>query len=163
MESVYLLLGSNSGDREDYLTKALMLIDVISADVPVISSVYESEPWGFDSETWFLNLAVEIKSDLSPGILLERLQNIESGLGRIRDPLAKGYESRGIDIDIIFFGDRIIDSETLQIPHPKAHLRKFVLKPLCDLCPQFVHPRLGVTLENLLRECPDNSKVKLYI
>lgn len=162
MNEVLLLLGSNKGDRLNFLNLALDRIDQISLKTPVVSHIYESEPWGLDSKTWFLNMAVSIQTDLSPETLLDKLLELESDLGRKRDPQAKGYESREIDIDIILFGDMVIDGDRLRIPHPRAHLRKFVLVPLMDIAPDYCFPLLGKSVRSLFKDCPDMSDVLLW-
>ncbi|NCB98368.1 MAG: 2-amino-4-hydroxy-6-hydroxymethyldihydropteridine diphosphokinase [Bacteroidia bacterium] len=163
MNEVLLLLGSNKGDRLNFLNLALDRIDQISLKTPVVSHIYESEPWGFDSKTWFLNMAVSIQTDLSPETLLDKLLEIESDLGRKRDPQAKGYESREIDIDIIIFGEIVLEGERLVIPHPRAHLRKFVLVPLNDIASDYTFPVSGKSICELLKDCPDKSDVKLWL
>jgi len=162
MNEVLLLLGSNKGDRLNFLNLALDRIDQISLKTPVVSHIYESEPWGFDSKTWFLNMAVSIQTDLSPVDLLDKLMEIESDLGRKRDPEALGYESREIDIDIILFGEMILEGERLIIPHPKAHMRRFVLVPLNDIAPDSGFPGFGKSIGELLNVCPDKSEVLLW-
>lgn len=162
MNEALLLLGSNKGDRLNFLNLALDRIDQISLKTPVVSHIYESEPWGFDSKTWFLNMAVSVLTDLPPLELLDKLMEIESNLGRKRDTGALGYESREIDIDIILFGDMVIDVDRLRIPHPRAHLRKFVLVPLMDIAPDYCFPLLGKSVRSLLKDCPDMSDVLLW-
>jgi 2-amino-4-hydroxy-6-hydroxymethyldihydropteridine diphosphokinase len=162
MNEVLLLLGSNKGDRLNFLNLALDPIDQISLNTPVVSHIYESEPWGFDSKTWFLNMAVSMQTDLSPVDLLDKLMEIESDLGRTRDPEALGYESREIDIDIILFGEMILEGERLIIPHPRAHLRRFVLLPLSDIVPDCTFPGSDKSIGELLKDCPDKSEVTLW-
>ncbi len=162
MNEVLLLLGSNKGDRLNFLNLALDRIDQISLKTPVVSHIYESEPWGFDSKTWFLNMAVSMQTDLSPIDLLDKLMEIESDLGRKRDPEASGYESREIDIDIILFGEKVIESERLTIPHPRAHLRRFVFLPLNDIASDYTFPGSGKSIRELLNVCPDKSEVLLW-
>ncbi|MCK9627878.1 MAG: 2-amino-4-hydroxy-6-hydroxymethyldihydropteridine diphosphokinase [Bacteroidales bacterium] len=162
MSEVLLLLGSNKGDRLNYLNLALDRIDRISLQTPVVSHIFESEPWGFDSNTWFLNMAVSVKTDLPPLEFLDKLMEIESDLGRKRDPESVGYDSREIDIDIILFGDSIVDEERLKIPHPRAHLRKFVLEPLADIVPDYYFPGFGKSVKELLKSCSDKSDVRLW-
>lgn len=162
MNEVLLLLGSNKGDRLNFLNLALDRIDQISLKTPVVSHIYESEPWGFNSKTWFLNMAVSIQTDLSPLDLLDRLLEIESDLGRTRDPQATGYESREIDIDIILFGEIVLEWERLVIPHPRAHLRKFVLLPMSDIASDYTFPGSGKNICELLKDCSDKSDVQLW-
>jgi 2-amino-4-hydroxy-6-hydroxymethyldihydropteridine diphosphokinase len=164
MNEVYLLLGSNKGERMDYLERATGMISFLaSAETKVVDSpVYESEPWGFEADRWFLNKAVKIRSSLSPEVLLKRVLDIERVLGRRRSAGVEGYESREIDIDIIFISDKVLNSEKLSVPHPRVEERRFVLEPLCAIAPDFVHPVSGKPLKELLLECPDNSLVRTY-
>jgi len=162
MNQVLLLLGSNKGDRLNFLNLALDRIDQISLKTPVVSHIYESEPWGFDSKSWFLNMAVSMQTELSPLDLLDKLMEIESDLGRKRDPEASGYESREIDIDIILFGEIILEGERLTIPHPRAYQRKFVLVPLNDIASDYTFPGSGKSIGEFLKDCPDKSDVQLW-
>ena len=124
MEEIILLLGSNKGNRLTYLSEAVQKISLLSKSPVVTSSIYESEPWGFETEIWFLNMAVLLSSDIIPEELLKEVLNIERELGRVRNPDSNGYESREIDIDIIFYGSRVIDTAELSAPHRRMHLRK---------------------------------------
>ena len=121
MEEIILLLGSNKGDRLSYLSQAVQKISSISKSPIVTSSIYESEPWGFETEIWFLNIAVLLSSDKRPEELIKEVLDIERELGRVRNPDSNGYESREIDIDIIFYGSRVIDTGELSAPHPRMH------------------------------------------
>ena len=125
--------------------------------------MYESEPWGFDSQTWFLNIALRGDTSLDPKALLKELLLIEKELGRIRIPGSTGYESREIDIDIVFYSDFIIDTPDLVVPHPRMAQRLFVLVPLCEIAPAFIHPVLGKSIRLLLSECDDTSRVNRLI
>ena len=159
MEDVILLLGSNKGDRLDFLKRAVQKLRVVSKAPVKISSIYESEPWGFETETWFLNMAIRIYTDTSPEELLKFILDTERDLGRVRQTEISGYESREIDIDIIFFGTRVINTEELTVPHPKMHLRRFVLSPVCEISPDLYHPVLSEKVSILLDKCNDNSVV----
>ncbi|MBP9585111.1 MAG: 2-amino-4-hydroxy-6-hydroxymethyldihydropteridine diphosphokinase [Bacteroidales bacterium] len=159
MEEIILLLGSNKGDRLSYLSQAVQKISSISKSPIVTSSIYESEPWGFETEIWFLNIAVLLSSDKRPEELIKEVLDIERELGRVRNPDSNGYESREIDIDIIFYGSRVIDTAELSAPHPRMHLRKFVLTPVCEICPDFIHPLLEERVADILELCEDNSVV----
>lgn len=154
MEKVYLCLGGNVGDTRQYLNQAISLISSRIGTVTVQSSVYRSEPWGFNAEQMFLNQAVMVEPELEPHIVLERCLQIESELGRTRS--GNGYEPRTIDIDIIFFGNQIIDTPDLKVPHPLMHRRNFVLQPLCEIAPNLVHPVFGLTVKQLADECGDS-------
>lgn len=156
---VYLGLGTNLGDREAYLKKAVAMIGENIGGVVSCSSVYETEPWGFRSENQFLNAVVKVRTELNPPGLLGRILMIEAQLGRLREGEATGYKSRTIDIDILLYGYETVKKKTLQIPHPRIPDRKFVLVPLCEISPEAVHPVLKKTMAELLEECKDESIV----
>jgi len=160
MHKVYLLLGSNRGNKTALLEKAVERLDSISLKSVISSSFYESEPWGFSADEWFLNIAVLIETNLSPEDLISQILNIEKELGRVRGLLKEGYESREIDIDILLYDNLVIDSEFLSIPHPRMHLRKFVLQPLMEIAPNIEHPVFSKTIKELCKICPDISIVK---
>lgn len=125
-----------------------------------ISSSYESEPWGFEADEWFLNRLVIVETELEPEAMLRQLLEIEKELGRVRHPEAKGYTSRTADLDILYFGDRVMVTDSLVVPHPKLHKRRFALLPLCEVEPQFEHPAFHLTQTELLERCPDTSEVR---
>lgn len=157
---VYLGLGSNIGNRFKYLQDALNLINENDGIIILkVSNIYETEPWGFKSQGSFLNMAVESEVKLTPDSLLNVLKNIELKLGRT---VNKKWHQREIDIDILFFGDLILDTDVIKIPHPEIPNRNFVLKPLNDLIPDFIHPVLKKTVNELLKKTNDESNVKLY-
>lgn len=159
-ETVFVLVGSNVGDREMLVNQAVMKMADICGKVVAKSPVYESEPWGFEAEQWFLNQVVEIETKLPPDDLMLRLLDIERDLGRDRTTPHEGYASRPMDLDILYFGSQIIETEYVTAPHPRLHQRRFALMPLCDLCPEMVHPRLKMTNAELLQMCQDNGVVK---
>lgn len=156
MEKVYLCLGGNIGDTRNYLQNAVAMIGRRIGRVVSQSAVYQSEPWGFNAEQMFLNQVVVAETELEPHAVLELCLQIEAELGRTRS--GNGYEPRTIDIDIIFFGDYIIDTPDLKVPHPLMHQRNFVLRPLCDVAADFVHPVFGLTVKQLAAACSDNGK-----
>lgn len=158
MKTVYLGIGTNLGEREENLRQAITLIGEHIGDITRVSSVYETEPWGFKSETTFLNLVVIAETELTPSGLLGRILMIEAMMGRLRE--GTGYKSRVIDIDILFFGSRIFENKALTIPHPKIQDRKFVLIPLAEIAGDLVHPVFKKNIRELLRECKDKSEVK---
>jgi 2-amino-4-hydroxy-6-hydroxymethyldihydropteridine diphosphokinase len=160
MRNIFLAIGTNLGDREINLKEALTKIEDFIGQVPKTSSVYETEPWGFKTKDNFLNMVVEVETSLSPLILLENVQIIESLMGRVRG--RKRYASRTIDIDILFYEDLKEEDENLIIPHPLLHRRKFVLVPLCEIVPELIHPVLKKTVTELLKICEDTSEVKIY-
>lgn len=155
---VFLGLGSNLGDREDYLRKAIDLIKEDIGDIDSFSGIYETEPWGFRSENNFLNIVIRIQTSLPPVDLLKQLMKIEDMLGRERS--SHRFTSRTIDIDILLYGNLIINLPELIIPHPMMHERKFVLEPFCDISPETIHPVLKKPFSSLLKECKDRREVK---
>ena len=146
LQMVYLLLGSNLGNRKEILDNAIKLL---SQEIGVITSQskdYETTPWGVTNQPYFLNLAVSIQTRLEPLQILEITQNIENQLGRVRK---EKWGARLIDIDILFYGNEIIDEPNLKIPHPLLQERDFALSPLAEIAPDFVHPVLGETISEL--------------
>ncbi len=143
------------GDRKKQLDHALSLINKELGEVRCISAVYESEPWGFISDSNFLNQVLMIACNVSPSDLLLRILNIEKMMGRVRQ--GNFYTSRPIDIDILYYGSMIIDFQNLQIPHPHLANRRFVVEPLCDIAPDFIHPILNMTNRKLLTNCFDTA------
>ena len=154
---VFLGLGSNLGERESYLNNAVGLIGTSIGFISEKSGIYETEPWGFQSENNFLNMVIKVHTELKPGDLLKKIQGIEDKLGRVRN--AKQYASRTIDIDILFYANRVIEKPELTIPHPLIQDRRFVLVPLCEIAPLMIHPVLSRTFEDLLQNCRDERKV----
>jgi 2-amino-4-hydroxy-6-hydroxymethyldihydropteridine diphosphokinase len=161
MNFAYLLLGSNLDDRLAALQRAKGEISSVIGKITRESSVYESEPWGFESEQKFLNQVVMIETDYRPGQILEEILKIENKLGRFR-AVDQGYTSRSIDIDILFFNDEIISEDTLTIPHPKIPERMFTLLPLSELDRSMIHPGVRKSISDLMLECPDNLSVYPY-
>ncbi len=159
MNSATLLLGSNLDDSSKIIDRAIVSITNFSK-VEMVSDSYKSEPWGFNSENWFINRGVVISTDLLPYELLCKLLSIEKEAGRVRDSKSESvYSSRVLDIDIIFYNDLILDDKDLTIPHKRMHLRSFVLKPLNELIPDFIHPVLNKSVNYLSKECKDRSVV----
>lgn len=158
-EFSYILLGSNMGDKLALLNNAIEMIECRCGKVIKKSSIYESEPWGFVSDEYFVNQAICIETELSAHDLLKELLQIESELGRVRNENNIGYASRPIDLDVIYYGDMINDDDFLSLPHPRLHLRRFVLEPLCEIASDFKHPNLKLTNKELLEKCNDECKV----
>lgn len=158
MAKLYLLLGGNLGDKETIFSEVKRLLKEKVGEITARSNIYETEPWGFESEDMFWNQALEISTSLSPLEVLRKTQQTEAELGRIRK--SDRYDSRMIDIDILFFDNQIIEFENLTVPHPRILERKFVLMPLAEIAPTFVHPIFQKTIGQLLLECTDNLRVE---
>lgn len=156
---IVLLIGSNSGNKFQMLQEAVTRLQTLGKLI-ASSSLYETEPWGFECNENFINQAVILETSLSPFEFLEHSLNIEQQLGRIRNSNSPRYTSRTIDIDIIFYGTQIINTPTLTVPHPRMQERNFVLSPLAEIIPNFKHPVFQQTINSLLSTCPDQSAVK---
>ncbi|HVB03835.1 MAG TPA: 2-amino-4-hydroxy-6-hydroxymethyldihydropteridine diphosphokinase [Chitinophagaceae bacterium] len=159
MNTAYLLIGSNQGDRESYLRKAVELVSRQIGKIEQISSVYETAAWGKIEQPDYLNQAVRVNTYLKTGELLKAILAIEVNMGRIR---RKIWEPRIIDIDILFYNKDIINEEHLHIPHAHLQERRFVLVPLAEIDPEFIHPILNLPISELLEACQDTLQVKKY-
>ena len=159
MKDLYLLLGSNLGNRRLHIEKAVGLIEARLGRATASSSYYETEPWGMSDQGLYLNKVLKLSSNQDPVRLLKALLSIESELGRLRSGLMN--EARIIDIDILFYGEHVISTDVLEIPHPRIHLRKFALTPLYEIAPGLVHPVSGKTIGELLGGCCDNLGVSM--
>ena len=157
MSKIYLSIGSNKGNRYSQIKEALKLIREDLGEIILISKIYETKSWGFESEN-FLNLCIAIKSKLSPDKLLFSINNIEEKIGRKRD--SKIMKSREMDIDIIFYSNKTVNQKELIIPHPKLQLRNFVLVPLSEIASDFVHPILLKSVKELL-ECSNDDDIPI--
>jgi 2-amino-4-hydroxy-6-hydroxymethyldihydropteridine diphosphokinase len=162
MNTVYLLLGSNLDDRARLIRHAIAEISMRIGDVIKASSMYESEPWGFNDDHLFLNQVIRVETRLQPKELLNRILQIENELGRKRAKEPGTYASRKIDIDILFYNEAVIRDEHLAIPHPKMAERMFTLMPMCEINESFIHPVFHKTVKELKAECPDPCEVFLY-
>lgn len=162
MAIVYLSLGSNKGDRVGYIQQATgMLNETDKISLIRTSAFYETEPWGTNSDNWFVNAVIEIKTSLSPHDLLDVCNSIERQLGRDRE--AEGYYgARTIDIDIIFYDKEIINDERLIIPHKFFHERAFTMVPMLELAPDFCHPILNESVLQLHEKLEAPEIVFLY-
>jgi 2-amino-4-hydroxy-6-hydroxymethyldihydropteridine diphosphokinase len=155
----YLSLGSNLGDRKASLQRAIGDLRAAGLIVKRISPVYETEPVGFADQPWFLNIAVAADTSLTPQELLACCQEIEARHGRVR-PFPGA--SRVLDIDILLMGGLVIDTASLQVPHPRMAQRRFVLHPLAQIAPEVLHPVLGLTIASLLEACSDPARVTIH-
>lgn len=155
---VYLLIGGNLGDRFALLNRAKKSIEENIGELVKESSIYETAPWGFESEQDFLNQVLIVFTKLTPVEVLEKCQIIENELGRKRQ--SEQYASRTMDIDILFYNDQIVNETNLTIPHEHLHKRRFTLEPLVELSPDLVHPIINKTLKEILLNCTDESEVK---
>ncbi|MBE9602743.1 2-amino-4-hydroxy-6-hydroxymethyldihydropteridine diphosphokinase [Pedobacter sp. MC2016-24] len=156
-KKVYLLLGSNLGDRRKLIDEAILEIGAQVGAVFQQSSFYETAAWGREDQPGFLNVAIGVVTAFNPMEVLEKVLRIEQDLGRVR---LEKWGSRLIDIDLILFDDLIVDEgPVLQIPHPQMQHRKFVLEPLAELIPHYKHPLLQQTIQELLESLDDNLAV----
>ena len=160
MKIVFLGIGTNMGNRESNLEQAAARIEEFIGPVRVSSSIYETEPWGFESSDKFLNIVLKVETELSPSGLLGRILMIEALLGRVRG--LQRYSSRLIDIDILLYDEIIVEEESLIVPHPQIQNRRFVLIPLCEIDADLIHPVLRKSLGELLEECSDKGVVRKF-
>ena len=154
--NVFLCLGSNIGNRGSNLQSAIGLIEKNIGKVAKKSHVYETQPWGEPNQDPFFNQVLMINTTLDPRDILDKISRIERELGRERN---EKWGPRVIDIDILFYGKRLIRDKGLEIPHPELHKRAFVLVPMMEIAPEFVHPTLEKQMDELYMECEDSSEV----
>lgn len=165
--NAYVGLGSNEGDRVGFVQQAVQLLkDIPQITVLECSSLYETEPIGDEYSQWFVNAVVSIEARLSCEELLDVLKDIETRLASLHSDNVTPITNRGrlriIDLDILFFGDEVVETEDLIVPHPRLHLRAFALVPLLELAPDMVHPKFDKTVAELHEELPEPEQVLLY-
>jgi len=161
MNNVTLSIGGNLGNRMENIRRVIGYIEERIGAIKQRSSVYESEPWGFEAEHCFLNAVVVVETTLSPESVLQEAHAIENIMGRIRN--GNGYTSRTMDIDILFFNDDVINTPTLTVPHPRLHERHFVLLPLAEVMPEKVHPVLRKKTGEILARCRDEGNCCFFL
>ena len=159
MNEAYLCLGGNLGNCITTFTNACAHIQQL-AKLMAQSSVYQSQAWGMNDAPDFYNQVIKIQTKLSAKELMQFVLGIEKTLGREREALLTGYQNRVIDIDIIFYNTEVLKTDTIEIPHPQMHLRNFVLQPLSEIAPNYIHPVLKKSIIELLKLCPDKGEVK---
>jgi len=155
-ETAYLSLGSNLGDRAANLCAALAQLDV-AGQVLAVSALYETQPVDVPDQSWFLNCVAAVETEKTPRELLQLVLQIEAEMGRLR---MRKQGPRNIDIDVVLFGDRVVDEPGLRIPHPELQKRRFVLEPLVEIAPEARHPELGKSARDLLVALPGGQTVR---
>jgi len=159
-ETAYLLFGSNLGDRSAQIKEAVSKVLERAGQLVALSSVYETEPWGFDHEIPFLNQAMSLLTPETPGKLMQMLLSVEKEMGRVRK--MGGYQARNLDIDILLYGIDIIGQQDLVIPHPLLCERRFALVPLEEIAAGAIHPLMHKSIGELLQECKDPGWIRKY-
>ena len=157
MKTSYIGIGSNMGDPRRNCLDSIAKIDKLDdCEVTSVSSLYLTEPIGVTGQEWYINGAVSVSTGLSPFEMIERLFEIEGRMGRVRE---KRWGPRIIDLDILLFGQDIINRDTLKVPHPMMHMRRFVMAPMAEIAPDLIHPILGKSMVELLRAIPGDDQV----
>lgn len=159
MNIVYILLGANLGSPISQIEQSIQLLSQKIGNIFATSSLYESEAWGVEDQPIFFNQVIGIETTLTPSECLLTCQEVELTLGRIRDTK---WGARVIDIDILYFNNEIINTSTLQVPHPYIHLRNFTLIPLAEIASDYIHPTLQLSNQQLLLETKDKLRVRKY-
>ncbi len=152
MKRLFLSLGSNLGDKKENLMRTIEKLSSALGTPATVSSIIETEPWGFTSANRFFNCVAAFDTPLSPTEILHITQETERQMGRTAKSVNGEYKDRIIDIDILLYGDETINTENLTIPHPLMHKRMFVLEPLAQIAPRHLHPTLKKTIAGLLNE-----------
>jgi len=158
MAEAFIALGSNLGNRQDNLKKALQILGE-RLIVLKISSFYDTEPMYVEDQNWFLNCVVKVRTEFSPRSLLEVLKRIEQAMGRKRSNIERRFGPRIIDIDILFYDNQIVSVDDLKIPHPRIQERLFVLVPLAEIEPRFIHPSFRKSISELIAENHSEKKI----
>lgn len=156
---VFLSLGSNLGNRKRVLNLSKASIRCNIGDIVLESSLYKTAAWGNKKLNWFYNQVIGVSTSLDPNKVLQQCLEIETLLGRERSN-STHYENRAIDIDVLLFGPQVVHSNSLNLPHPKLHLRNFVLFPLAEIAPEIMHPVLGLSINQLKKKCADQNKIE---
>lgn len=156
MNIAYLLTGGNLGNRLNNINTAKVNIEKLCGNIVSASSIYETAAWGIKDQPNFYNQALQIQTNLSSQQLLQNIHIVEQEMGRVRNIK---YAARTIDIDILLFSNSIVHTETLIIPHPFLHERRFALTPLAEIAEKFIHPVFNKTIQQLLQECSDDCGV----
>lgn len=159
MDTLVLIIGGNLGDRCQNISTAYHSLVKVFGNVRLKSAVYETEPWGGKSSGKYLNQVLTFNVSKDELDILQCIQNIENSMGRTRNVK---WGNRTMDIDILFLSDKIINRQTLQIPHPYIQDRRFVLKPLNEILPDYIHPAFKKSIRDLLHECADESDVRIF-
>ncbi len=161
MKTVYIGIGSNLGDPYENCNKAVDTIrEQPFCDIKALSPFYRTQPVGIEGDKWFINAVLAINTTLSPGELIGMLLGIEKDMGRTRSGVR--WESRVIDLDVLLFGNEIINDKNLIVPHPRMHTRRFVMAPMADIAPELVHPVLGKSMAEILEGIPlEEQEVRL--
>jgi len=163
IDVAYIALGSNLGDREAVFSEVLRAIDQESAlELRGVSPIFETDPIGPGRQDAYLNAVLRLESALTPVELLDWLQAVESSLGRDRSSGAERWGPRVVDLDLLFFGERCIETPRLTVPHPRAHERPFVLIPMAAIAPEHVHPVLGATMQALANRLDHRDSVRAW-
>jgi 2-amino-4-hydroxy-6-hydroxymethyldihydropteridine diphosphokinase len=160
VEEIFISMGSNTGARELMLQEALKEIALLPVNIMALSGIYETASWGIPDQPPYLNQVIRISTSLEPSVFMQNLLQIEQKLGRIRS--GERWLSRTIDLDILFFGNLILQTPALQLPHPRLSERRFVLVPLAEIRPFFRDPLTKKTVLELLRDCQDPLQVNLW-